>query len=128
MTPRPSMRLRLNAPVCRIPSPNCRTNCGQGRIPRKAACDKRHVRDAGLNIGPTARRSYVLNAINPIEMDNPEAAYTTAVTRKIIQLTLEDAEIIELMRILFDDDAEGTLSFMRMHFKAVRPQNNWDKI
>ena len=60
-----------------------------------------------------------MNAINPIEMDNPEAAYTTAVTRKIIQLTLEDAEIIELMRILFDDDAEGTLSFMRMHFKAV---------
>jgi hypothetical protein len=38
--------------------------------------------------------------------------------KKSIQVILEDPDIIELMRILLDDDAEGALTFLRMHFKG----------
>jgi len=31
---------------------------------------------------------------------------------------LEDPDIIELMRILLDDDAEGALTFLRTHYKG----------
>jgi len=33
-------------------------------------------------------------------------------------VTLEDPEIIELMRILLDEDPEGALTFLRTHFKG----------
>lgn len=33
-------------------------------------------------------------------------------------MSLEDPDIIELMRVLLDDDAEGALTFLRMHFKG----------
>jgi hypothetical protein len=35
-----------------------------------------------------------------------------------IHVILEDPDIIELMRILLDDDAEGALTFLRTHFKG----------
>ena len=35
-----------------------------------------------------------------------------------VQLILEDEDLIELMRILIDSDAEGALEFLRMHFKS----------
>jgi hypothetical protein len=35
-----------------------------------------------------------------------------------MNLVLEEAEVIELMRILLDDDAEGALAFLKMHFKG----------
>jgi hypothetical protein len=38
--------------------------------------------------------------------------------KKSIQVVLEDPDIIELMRILLDDDAEGALTFLRTHFKG----------
>jgi hypothetical protein len=38
--------------------------------------------------------------------------------KKSIQVILEDPDLIELMRILLDDDAEGALTFLRTHFKG----------
>jgi len=38
--------------------------------------------------------------------------------KKSIQVTLEDPDLIELMRILLDEDAEGVLTFLRTHFKG----------
>lgn len=38
--------------------------------------------------------------------------------KKAITLTLEDAELVELLRILIDDDPEGALDFLRTHFKG----------
>lgn len=38
--------------------------------------------------------------------------------KKSINLTLEDEEIIDLMRILLDEDAEGALVFLKNHFKG----------
>jgi len=38
--------------------------------------------------------------------------------KKSLNLILEDEDIIELMRILMDSDAEGALEFLRQHFKG----------
>jgi len=38
--------------------------------------------------------------------------------KKAINLPLEDTDIIELVRILVDDDAEGALTFLKTHFKG----------
>ncbi len=38
--------------------------------------------------------------------------------KKVITLTLDDADIIELMRILMDEDAEAALAFLRQHLKG----------
>jgi hypothetical protein len=38
--------------------------------------------------------------------------------KKGTNLILEDQEIIELIRILMDDDAEGALVFLMTHFKG----------
>ena len=38
--------------------------------------------------------------------------------KKNISLIVEDEDIIELMRILMDDDAEGALAFLKKHFKG----------
>ena len=38
--------------------------------------------------------------------------------KKSLNLILEDEDIIELMRILMDGDAEGALEFLREHFKG----------
>jgi hypothetical protein len=36
--------------------------------------------------------------------------------KKAVNLVLEDKELIELIRILMDDDAEAALIFLRQHF------------
>jgi hypothetical protein len=41
-----------------------------------------------------------------------------AVMKRAITVVLEDKEIIELMRILLDEDAEGALAFLKNHFKG----------
>jgi hypothetical protein len=41
-----------------------------------------------------------------------------AVMKKAITLVLEDTELIELMRILMDEDAEGALIFLKQHLKG----------
>jgi hypothetical protein len=38
--------------------------------------------------------------------------------KKSLNLILADEDIIELMRILMDSDAEGALEFLRQHFKG----------
>ena len=38
--------------------------------------------------------------------------------KKAINLIFEDQDLIELMRILIDDDAEGALVFLKTHFKG----------
>ena len=38
--------------------------------------------------------------------------------KKGINIVLEDQEIVELIRILIDDDAEDALGFLKTHFKG----------
>ena len=38
--------------------------------------------------------------------------------KKVLQASLDDKDIIELMRILMDEDTEGALLFMQEHFKG----------
>jgi hypothetical protein len=38
--------------------------------------------------------------------------------KKALSIVLEDQDVIELMRILMDDDAEGALAFLKQHFKG----------
>ena len=38
--------------------------------------------------------------------------------KKAVNLVLEDADIIELMRILMDEDAESALVFLKQHLKS----------
>jgi hypothetical protein len=38
--------------------------------------------------------------------------------KKAFSIVLEDQDLIELMRILMDDDAEGALAFLKTHFKG----------
>jgi hypothetical protein len=38
--------------------------------------------------------------------------------KKALSLALEDDEVIELIRILMDDDADAALAFLKTHFKG----------
>ena len=38
--------------------------------------------------------------------------------KKALTVVLEDKDIIELMRILMDSDADSALEFLRRHFKG----------
>jgi len=38
--------------------------------------------------------------------------------KKALSLVLEDDELIELIRILMDDDADGALAFLKTHFRG----------
>ncbi len=38
--------------------------------------------------------------------------------KKTVNLILEEKEIISLIQILIDDDAEGALAFLKTHFKG----------
>ena len=38
--------------------------------------------------------------------------------KKALQVVLDDPEIVELMRILLDKDAEGALIFLQTHCKG----------
>jgi hypothetical protein len=38
--------------------------------------------------------------------------------KKSISLVVEDEDLIELMRILLDEDADGALLFLKDHFKG----------
>jgi hypothetical protein len=38
--------------------------------------------------------------------------------KKGINLVLEEQELIELMRILMDNDADGALAFLKKHLKG----------
>jgi hypothetical protein len=38
--------------------------------------------------------------------------------KKAINLVLEDQDVIELLRILLDEDADGALDFLKTHFKG----------
>ena len=38
--------------------------------------------------------------------------------KKAMSLVLEDEDLLELMRVLMDDDAEGALAFLKAHLKG----------
>jgi hypothetical protein len=38
--------------------------------------------------------------------------------KKAVNLVLEDEDIIELLRILIDEDRDGALAFLKTHFKG----------
>lgn len=38
--------------------------------------------------------------------------------KKALSIPLEEQDLIELLRILMDDDAEGALAFLKAHFKS----------
>jgi hypothetical protein len=38
--------------------------------------------------------------------------------KKMLQVIVDDEDIIELMRVLMDDDAEAALVFLKTHFKG----------
>jgi hypothetical protein len=38
--------------------------------------------------------------------------------KKGINLTLSDEDLIELIRIMLDDDEKGALAFLKIHFKG----------
>jgi hypothetical protein len=38
--------------------------------------------------------------------------------KKSLSVIVGDEDIIELMRILMDDDSEGALAFLKKHFKG----------
>jgi hypothetical protein len=38
--------------------------------------------------------------------------------KKALSVVLEDTDLIELARILLDDDAEAALAFLKHHFKG----------
>jgi hypothetical protein len=38
--------------------------------------------------------------------------------KKGFNIIFEDDQVVELMRILIDEDAEGALAFLRKHFKG----------
>jgi hypothetical protein len=38
--------------------------------------------------------------------------------KKVVSLVLEDDQIIELIRILLDNDSEAALAFLNQHFKG----------
>ena len=38
--------------------------------------------------------------------------------KKALTIVLEDQDIIDLIRILMDDDASGALAFLKEHFKG----------
>ncbi len=38
--------------------------------------------------------------------------------KRTISLIVDDDDVIELIRILLDDDADGALDFLKTHFKG----------
>jgi hypothetical protein len=38
--------------------------------------------------------------------------------KKGVNLTLDDADLVELIRILLDDDEKGALSFLKLHLRG----------
>lgn len=38
--------------------------------------------------------------------------------KKAINLVMEEIDLIELIRILIDNDADGALAFLKTHFKG----------
>ena len=38
--------------------------------------------------------------------------------KKGINLALDDADLIELIRIMLDEDEKGALAFLKIHFKG----------
>ncbi len=38
--------------------------------------------------------------------------------KRVVNVALEEEELIELMRVLLDEDADGALTFLQAHFKG----------
>jgi len=48
----------------------------------------------------------------------PELQKAHLCMKKILQATVDDSQLIELMRVLLDQDGEGALIFLKTHFKG----------
>lgn len=42
--------------------------------------------------------------------------------KKALSIVLEDQDLLELMRVLLDDDEAGALAFLKQHFKGKARQ------
>jgi hypothetical protein len=49
---------------------------------------------------------------------NVQGGPAMAFEKKTLQLTLDQAELIDLARVLIDGDAEGALAFLRRHVRG----------
>jgi len=92
------MQVSLNVLVCQMPMPIFQARCAQNGSPKKAAFDRQTVRDAGLSIGLTARRSFVLNARNLMERDDQDPESSALITKNDLSMELTIEDIIELLR------------------------------
>ena len=70
------------------------------------------------SIGPIERLMYASHASIPDREGSQVKDPSSTGSKKVIQLVMDEVDIIELMRILLDDDPDGALAFMRMHFKG----------
>lgn len=53
-----------------------------------------------------------------IHMDKQPPQDSDCKMKKNLNIVVEDQELVELMRILMDDDAEAALAFLKKHFKG----------
>ena len=51
-------------------------------------------------------------------MSGPRSGVGEWAMKKAMSLVLEDEDLLELMRVLMDDDAEGALAFLKTHLKG----------
>ena len=112
------MNLRPDAPASRTRLTIYRVIFGQNISSRKAVFGRRPARAAARRIGPIVRRISASNARAPLAKDNLQTEIATATTKRVLQLILEEAENIELMRVPLDDDAAGAVAFNAGIFKG----------
>jgi len=54
----------------------------------------------------------------PIPTEAGASQESELAMKKNLSVVVEDKDLIELMRVLLDDDAEGALDFLKKHFKG----------
>ena len=72
----------------------------------------------GKSSGPIERPMSAYHAIIPDKEGSQVKDTSSTGSKKVIQLVMDEVDIIELMRILLDDDPDGALAFMRRHLKG----------
>jgi len=91
-----------------------RRGCSLKRNPGNRASGMLPALAAGWNTGRIAKATYAqIVRKRGFRFPKPRRR-----NKKTLQVTLEDQQIIELMRILIDDDAAAGLVFLKTHFKG----------
>jgi hypothetical protein len=83
----------------------------------RSAGPRAAARRAGREEDERSADRYPVGA-GPLRRDVRHVRYGVAESKKALQVILEDADLIELARILMDDDAEGALAFLKTHLKG----------